>query len=305
MIYRLKFNIKHNYQLYLNNLTKCRQCYSTTPKPAINRENSSVEINNKKYEIDQWTNVTPTILSYMGRNIYLQKHHPISIVRQQIINYFYKIFVNNKGNPLFSVYDNLCPVVTQQQNFDNLLIPKDHPSRAKSDCYYVNKNVLLRAHTTAHQVHIDIMLHCFKFFFLNYVVSLKFQVDLLKSGLDNYLTVGEVYRRDEIDATHFPVFHQLDAVRTLHRDKLFKNNPDLEIFETSYKTNPSSFMPIKSSIKCIDQSKQPCHTLEAVKLMEHEFKTVLVGLAKHLFGKDIEYRWVSQWPNVGILYNAY
>lgn len=120
-------------------------------------------------------------------------------------------------------------------------------------------------------------------------------MDLLKSGLNNYLTVGEVYRRDEIDATHFPVFHQLDAVRTLHRDKLFKNNPDLEIFETSYKTNPSSFMPIKSSIKCIDQSKQPCHTLEAVKLMEHEIKTVLVGLAQHLFGQNIKYRWVDSY----------
>lgn len=122
-----------------------------------------------------------------------------------------------------------------------------------------------------------------------------FQVDLLKSGLDNYLTVGDVFRRDEVDATHFPVFHQVDAVRTLHRDKLFANNPDLEIFETSFKTNPTSFMPIKSSIKCIDQSKQPCHTLESVKLMEHEFKTVLLGLVQKLFGKDVEYRWVDSY----------
>lgn len=85
----------------------------------------------------------------------------------------------------------------------------------------------------------------------------------------------------------------MDAVRTLHRDKLFKNNDDLEIFEMSFKTNPNSFKPIKSSIKCIDQSKQPCHTMEAVKLMEHEFKTVLLGLAQHLLGIDIEYRWVD------------
>lgn len=104
-----------------------------------------------------------------------------------------------------------------------------------------------------------------------------------------------MFRRDEIDATHFPVFHQLDAVRTLHRDKLFANNDDLEIFETSYKTNPNSFKPIASSVKCIDQSKQPCHTLEAVKVMEHEFKTVLVGLAQHLFGADVEYRWVDSY----------
>lgn len=118
---------------------------------------------------------------------------------------------------------------------------------------------------------------------------------MLKSGLDNYLIVGDVYRRDEIDATHFPVFHQIDAVRTLHKDKLFKNNYGLEIFETSYKVNPTSFLPTQAGQKCIDQTKQPCHTMEAVKLMEHEIKTVLVGLAQHLFGKDVEYRWVDSY----------
>lgn len=32
-------------------------------------------------------------------------------------------------------------------------------------------------------------------------------------GLDNFIIFGDVYRRDEIDSTHFPVFHQSDAVR--------------------------------------------------------------------------------------------
>lgn len=144
-------------RLFLNNLHNkfnvtqvvCRHS-STTTSPAISQ--NVIDVNNKKYEIDNWTNVTPKIISYMNRNIYLQKDHPISIVRQQIVNYFYKLFVNSRGNPVFSVFDNLSPVVTQQQNFDNLLIPKDHPSRAKSDCYYVNQQYLLRAHTTAHQV---------------------------------------------------------------------------------------------------------------------------------------------------------
>lgn len=126
---------------------------STHPNSAIvTPGTASLQIANKSYETDGWTNVTPKINSYVGRNIYLQKHHPISIVRQQIVNYFYKTFVNTKGNPLFSVFDNQHPVVTVAQNFDNLLIPSDHPSRAKSDCYYVNQGQLLRAHTTAHQV---------------------------------------------------------------------------------------------------------------------------------------------------------
>lgn len=86
----------------------------------------------------------------------------------------------------------------------------------------------------------------------------------------------------------------MDAVRIVNRDKLFVNNQDLEIFETSFKTNPDSFSATNlSNTKCIDQMKQPCHTLESVKLMEHEMKSVLLGLTKDLFGENIEYRWVD------------
>lgn len=228
-----------------------------------------ITVNHRQYEVDNWTTITPRIQSYMSRNIYLQKDHPLSILRKEIIDYFYKAFVNNRGNPLFSVYENLDPIVTPKQNFDDLLVPSDHVSRNKSDSYYLNKNYMLRAHTTAHQV------------------------DLLKSGLDNYLMVGEVYRRDEVDATHFPVFHQLDAVRTLHRDKLFPNNADLQVFEPTYNPGDGQEFDVNAVPKCIDQHKQPCHTIEAVKLLEHEYKSVLVGLAQHLFGKNIEYRWVD------------
>ena len=37
--------------------------------------------------------------------------------------------------------------------------------------------------------------------------------DMIKSGLDAFLTTGDVYRRDTIDRTHYPVFHQMDGVR--------------------------------------------------------------------------------------------
>jgi phenylalanyl-tRNA synthetase alpha chain len=152
---------------------------STKPSESV------IELNNDKYEIDDFSNITPKIANFIGRNLHLQEHHPLSMIRQRIVKYFYNAYGNPRGNPVFSVYDNLSPVVTVEQNFDSLLIPQDHPSRAKSDCYYVNREHLLRAHCTAHQV------------------------DLLRSGLDNFLVFGDVYRRDEIDSTHFPVFHQV------------------------------------------------------------------------------------------------
>ena len=55
---------------------------------------------------------------------------------------------------------------------------------------------MLRAHTSAHQW------------------------DLLRAGLDAFLVVGDVYRRDQIDAQHYPVFHQLEAVRLFSRHQV-------------------------------------------------------------------------------------
>uniref|UniRef100_A0A1A9ZP30 Phenylalanyl-tRNA synthetase domain-containing protein n=1 Tax=Glossina pallidipes TaxID=7398 RepID=A0A1A9ZP30_GLOPL len=160
-----------------------------------------------------------------------------------------------RRNPLFSVYDELNPIVTIQQNFDNLLIPVDHVSRSKTDCYYVNQRYLLRAHTTSHQV------------------------DLISSGLDNFLVLGEVYRRDEID---------IDAIPLETKDKLFERNPGLEIFERDWSPNlyNSNQNQVLTSSNCMDQTKQSCHTLEAIKLIEHELKGVLAGLAKDLFGAN-------------------
>ena len=39
-------------------------------------------------------------------------------------------------------------------------------------------------------------------------------------GLDNFLVVGDVYRRDEIDSTHYPVFHQIEGVRLVNETDL-------------------------------------------------------------------------------------
>lgn len=86
---------------------------------------------------------------------------------------------------------NLSPIVTVSNNFDALNIPVDHVSRKPSESYYINEEYLLRPHTSAHQK------------------------DKLISGLNNFLVFGDVYRRDEIDRYHYPVFHQMEAVRML------------------------------------------------------------------------------------------
>ena len=93
---------------------------------------------------------------------------------------------------------------------------QDHVSRKKSDSYYFNSREMLRAHTSAHQS------------------------DLIRMGLDNFLVVGDVYRRDEIDATHYPVFHQMEGVRLMSGADVSKmsSSPsnDIKFFESGDRT---------------------------------------------------------------------
>lgn len=118
---------------------------------------------------------------------------------------------------------------------------------------------MLRAHTSAHQC------------------------DLIRSGLDNFLIVGDVYRRDEVDRSHYPVFHQMEGVRLFSDYQLFKDERGRQIKEFSiFQQNGTK-----------TKEKQEVHTEEASKLIEFHLKGTLSGLAHHLFGKDIEIRWVD------------
>lgn len=219
-------------------------------------ENTTI-VNNVSYPKDHMSNVTPKILSHLDRHLHLQKQHPLNLIKQRIVNYMYERYKQNRGMPTFSVHEQIPPVVTLDQNFDSLLVPKDHVSRTKSDSYYVNSSHMLRAHTSAHQS------------------------DLIKMGLDNFLVVGDVYRRDEIDSTHYPVFHQMEGVRLLGGKEICKmsQNPenDIMMFENSERNT----------------FKQGVHTYDAAKILEVDLKNCLSGLAQHLFGEKIEYRWVD------------
>lgn len=150
---------------------------------------NAVELLGHTYLSDNYSNVTKKIISKVGKNLHNQRNHPLWLIKERVKNHFYKQYLVRSRNPVFSVYDDLSPVVTVEQNFDRLLIPPDHPSRKKGDNYYLNHTHMLRAHTSAHQW------------------------DLIHAGLDAFLVVGDVYRRDQVDSTHYPIFHQMEGVR--------------------------------------------------------------------------------------------
>ncbi|CAF0836153.1 unnamed protein product [Brachionus calyciflorus] len=242
---------KNNFGKF-NYITSVR-CYSSQKAPTIN-------LFGKEYPTDDWTNINKSIQDKLERNLIHQKYHPLNHLVNKIKHFFYKNYINRNGNPLFSVYDNFRPIVSVEENFDSLLTPKDHVSRSKKDCFYVNKDYLLRAHTTAHDN------------------------ELIRSGLNCFLTFGDVYRRDEIDAKHYPIFHQCDGVRLFDKNELFRNAAnEMDIFEKD-----------PSNLKRTSE-KQKNYTLDACKIVEYDLKNTLTNLVQFIFGTSskINMKWVD------------
>jgi len=80
-------------------------------------------------------------------------------------------------------------IETDEYNFERLNIPRDHPARDDQDTFYLTEELLLRTHTTVVDAH----------------------VMRERRPPMRILTAGRCYRRDVVDATHMPVFHQVDG----------------------------------------------------------------------------------------------
>ncbi|KAL3351951.1 hypothetical protein AABB24_020178 [Solanum stoloniferum] len=115
--------------------------------------------------------------------LHRRNQHPLGILKNAIYDYFDTNYPDK-----FDKFDDLCPIVSVRQNFDEVLVPADHVSRSYNDTYYVDSQTVLRCHTSAHQA------------------------ELLRNGYTHFLDTGDVYRRDSIDSTHYPVFHQMEGV---------------------------------------------------------------------------------------------
>ncbi|KAF4624135.1 hypothetical protein G7Y89_g14038 [Cudoniella acicularis] len=149
----------------------------------------SIKLGEKRYAIDEWFNAPSTITASIARKLHTEKDHPISITRSIIESRF--------PSPTYKHYSSFFPVVSTHQNFDSLGFPADHPGRSKTDTYYMNKDTVLRTHTSAHQA------------------------DVFRSNESAGWTISaDVYRRDAIDRTHYPIFHQMEGARMWDRKKV-------------------------------------------------------------------------------------
>lgn len=226
------------------------------------------QVQGKSYPRDHYSNATPTILSKVGKNLHLQPNHPLSILRQRIEAHF----------PHFQHLNSLSPIVTVQQNFDDLGFPPDHPGRSLTDSYYLNQDQMLRTHTSAHEV------------------------ELFKAGVEQFLLTADVYRRDEIDRSHYPVFHQMEGANVTTRGaglaRLEQENEEMRQRLESANiiiTDPTRETTTTNPIQ------EDHHTAEEARIISDHLKNTLNTLVLRLFGglrkegdeEPLQVRWIE------------
>jgi phenylalanyl-tRNA synthetase alpha chain len=127
--------------------------------------------------------------------------HPLSRVHDEIVSIF--------GGLGFSVAEG-PEIETDFYNFEALNIPKDHPARDMQDTFYLSEDVLLRTHTSPGQIR-----------------TMRAAAGRTPVKI---IVPGRVYRRDVPDASHSPVFHQLEGLAVDRRITMGDLKGTLELF---------------------------------------------------------------------------
>ena len=109
------------------------------------------------------------------------KLHPLNTVLDDMINIFQSMGFDVVDGP---------EVETDHYNFECLNVPADHPARDMQDTFYLAENLLLRTQTSAAQIR---------------------TMETRKPPI-RVICPGRVFRADEVDATHSPVFHQIEGL---------------------------------------------------------------------------------------------
>ncbi len=116
-----------------------------------------------------------------GKKILTGKLHPLNTVLNEIEEIFLGMGFSIADGP---------EVEYDYYNFEALNLPPDHPARDTQDTFYITDNILLRTQTSSVQVHV---------------------MENQKPPI-RIISPGRVYRSDAVDATHSPLFHQIEGL---------------------------------------------------------------------------------------------
>jgi phenylalanyl-tRNA synthetase alpha chain len=169
-----------------------------------------------------------------GKRPVIGKRHPLSIVRRQIEDIFIGMGFEIADGP---------EVEYDYYNFEALNIPKDHPSRDLQDTFYITDNIVLRTQTSPVQIRV--------------MESHKPPIRIIAPG--------RVYRSDEVDATHSPIFHQMEGLVVDHGITMGDLKGVLDVFakalygeDTKTKFRPHYF-PFTEPSAEVDVTCAWCH----------------------------------------------
>ena len=120
-------------------------------------------------------------ISLPGNKSLIGKRHPLDLTLESMKNIFISMGFTVEEGP---------EVELDHYNFEALNIPKDHPARSEQDTFYINDNLVLRTQTSPVQIRV-----------------MENQAPPIKM-----IAPGKVYRSDAVDATHSPMFYQMEGL---------------------------------------------------------------------------------------------
>lgn len=159
--------------------------------------------------------------------------HPLNTVLEDMINIFQSMGFDVVDGP---------EVETDHYCFEQLNVPADHPARDMQDTFYLTDTLLLRTQTSAAQARV---------------------MEVSKPPI-RIICPGRVFRADEVDATHSPVFHQIEGLVVDKNVTMCDLKGVLEQFaheiygpDTKIKFRPSFFPFTEPSVE-VDVSCSEC-----------------------------------------------
>lgn len=173
----------------------------------------------------------------------LGKLHPLRLVWQEMQEIFVSMGFSVVTGP---------EIETEYYNFEAINMPEGHPARDAQDTLYIAAPYLLRTHTSPVQIH---------------------TMEQHKPPI-RIVIPGKVYRRDPFDATHSPMFHQVEGLVVDERISLADLKGTLEYFfkqfflpDTRVRFRPSYFPFVEPGaevdISCIFCAGKGCRVCKS------------------------------------------
>ncbi len=135
----------------------------------------------KKAELEKKLREEKLDVTMPGKKSELGHKHPLNIVLDEVKDIFLGMGFDIATGP---------EVEWDYYNFEALNIPKDHPARDTQDTFYITENMLLRTQTSPVQIRV-----------------MEKQAPPIR-----VISPGRVFRSDAVDATHSPLFHQIEGL---------------------------------------------------------------------------------------------